>query len=76
MTPTIESLGIDRLSVDQRRALVDAIVDSIHRDEEGDELTDEFRAMIDARLAAHDANPDAAIPWEIVQAKALARIRQ
>ena len=38
------------------------------------ELSDGMKAEIDRRLAAHAANPDAAIPWEQVEAEALTRL--
>ena len=38
------------------------------------ELTEAQKAEIDRRLAAHRANPQAAIPWEQVEAEALARL--
>ena len=31
------------------------------------ELTDELRAELDRRIAEHDADPDSAIPWEVVR---------
>ena len=39
-------------------------------------LTEAQRQEIDRRLAAHRANPQAAIPWEQVEAEALARLRR
>jgi putative addiction module component (TIGR02574 family) len=72
----LESLGIDRLTVDERIALVQAIWDSIAAEVERAPLTDEQKAEIDRRLAAHRANPQAAIPWEQVEAEALARFRK
>ncbi|HXD84900.1 MAG TPA: addiction module protein [Urbifossiella sp.] len=39
-------------------------------------ITDEVKAMLDARIADADANPDAGIPWEVVKAEALKRIRK
>jgi len=38
------------------------------------ELTDAQKAEVDRRLAAHRANPDAAIPWEQIQADAMTRL--
>lgn len=38
-------------------------------------LTDAQNAVIDRRLTAHRANPQAAIPWEQVKAEALARLK-
>ena len=74
MTPTLESLGIDRLSRQERVALVQAIWDSIATEAEASPLTEAQKQEIDRRLAAHRANPDAAIPWDQIEAEALARI--
>ena len=72
----LQSLGIDRLTVDERLALVEEIWDSIADDVERVPLTDAQKQEIDRRLAAHQTNPDAAIPWEQVEAEALARFRK
>jgi hypothetical protein len=37
------------------------------------DLTDEERRLIESRLEAHRRNPDAAIPWEDVEAELIAR---
>ncbi len=67
---TIESLGIDKLSVDDRIVLVEDIMDSIAADED---LTEAQRAELELRLADDDANPDDTVPWEQVEAEATAR---
>jgi putative addiction module component (TIGR02574 family) len=74
MSPTLQALGIDRLSVAERIALVQEIWDSIAADAERSPLTEEQKQEVDRRLAAHRANPQAAIPWEQVEAEALARL--
>ena len=74
MSPTLQALGIDRLSVGERIALVEEIWDSIAADAERSPLTEEQKQEVDRRLAAHRANPQAAIPWEQVEAEALARL--
>ena len=74
MSPTLQALGIDRFSVAERIALVQDIWDSIAADAELSALTDEQKQEIDRRLAAHQANPQAAIPWEQVETEALARL--
>ena len=51
-----------------------AIWDSIAPEAEATELTDAQKAEIDRRLAAHRANPKAAIPWEQTEAEAPARL--
>jgi putative addiction module component (TIGR02574 family) len=67
---------IRSLSVQERLRIVEAIWDSIEADSEDLELTPAQREMLERRLAAHAANPDAVVPWEVVKAEALARIRR
>jgi putative addiction module component (TIGR02574 family) len=74
MSPTLESLGIDRMSVDERLALVGAIWDSIATEVEATPLTDAHKAEVERRWAAHQANPQAAVPWEQVEASTLAEL--
>lgn len=76
MSATLQSLGIDQLTVGERIALVGAIWDSIAAEVERAPLSDAERAEVDRRLAAHRANPSAAVPWEQVEAEALARLRK
>jgi putative addiction module component (TIGR02574 family) len=71
MSPTLQALGIDQLSVAERIALVQAIWDSIAADVEKAPLTEAQRQEVDRRLAAHRANPQAAVPWEQVEAETL-----
>jgi putative addiction module component (TIGR02574 family) len=67
---------VDSWPVEDRVRLVqelwDRLVDQGH--EPG--LTDEMKVEVDRRLAAHRANPKAAIPWEEVEAEALARLQR
>jgi putative addiction module component (TIGR02574 family) len=76
MSPSLQTLGIDRLSVGERLALVQEIWDSIAAEVEQAPLTEAQKQEIDCRLAAHRANPPAAITWEEVEAEALARLRR
>jgi putative addiction module component (TIGR02574 family) len=76
LSPALHALGIDRLSVAERIAIFHDIWDSIAEEVEKAPLTEAQRQEIDRRLAAHDANPHAAIPWEQVQADAVARLQR
>ncbi|MFO0851436.1 MAG: addiction module protein [Gemmataceae bacterium] len=55
----------------ERQWLADELLDRLDQEpmsqDELDEYTSrpEFVAMIERRLAEHDANPDAAIPWDV-----------
>ena len=76
MTPTLQSLGIDRLSVEERIALATAIWDSIIAEPHPPLLTEAQRLELQRRLADHKANPGDVVPWEQVKAEALARFRR
>jgi putative addiction module component (TIGR02574 family) len=76
MAPTIQELGLDRLSVDDRLAVAEAIWDSVARDVEASPLPPAQRAELERRLADSVARPDAVTPWEVVKAKAFARARR
>jgi putative addiction module component (TIGR02574 family) len=76
MSPQLQALGIDKLTVAERIALVPDIWDSIATEVEQSPLTEAQRQEVDRRLAAHRANPQAAIPWEQVEAEALARLHR
>jgi putative addiction module component (TIGR02574 family) len=76
MPSRLEALGIDRLSLEERIALVQEIWDSIASEAQQSALTEAQRQEVDRRLAAHRANPQAAIPWAQVEAEAFARLRR
>ena len=61
-------------SVAERIALVQEIWDSIAEEVERSPLTAAQRDEVDRRLATDRDNPQAAIPWEQVEAEALARL--
>jgi putative addiction module component (TIGR02574 family) len=73
-TTLTSSFGIGRLSVDERLQLVEETWDSIADEVEGSPLTDAQRQEVDRRWAAHLANPQAAVPWEQVEAEILNRL--
>jgi len=76
MSPTLHDLGIDRLSVEDRIALAQAIWESIAAEPPPSFLTDAKRAELERRLADHKANPGDVVAWEQVEAEALARFRR
>ena len=75
MGALLKSLGIDRLSVEERLALVEDLWDSIAEETAATSLTDAQRAELDRRLADHDANPHDVVPWEEVKASITARLK-
>ncbi len=76
MPPTLQALGIDRMSVEDRIALALAIWDSIAAEPHPPLLTEAQRQELQRRLDDHQANPDDVVPWEQIKAEALARFRQ
>ncbi len=76
MPPTVEELGLDRLSIEDRLAVADEIWDSVAREAEAAPLPPGQRAELERRLADSIARPDAVTPWEVVKARALARARK
>lgn len=76
MAPTLQSLGIDQLSVADRLTLVHDIWDSIAHESPVPSISDELRAELDRRIDEDDANPEDVVDWEIVKAEALARSKK
>ncbi|MGH8634441.1 MAG: addiction module protein [Burkholderiales bacterium] len=76
MGVSVKSLGIDRLNVDERLALVEEIWATICADAKAFPLTDEQRAELDRRVADDDSFPDDVVPWDEVKAAARSRLRR
>lgn len=66
---------VKALSVDDRICLVQAIWDSIGAEPAQLELTEAQQLELTRRLANHEANPQAVIPWTDIKAQALSRAR-
>ena len=75
MAPTIQELGIDRLSLEDRVNVAEAIWDNVTREVEATAVPQAQQAELERRLADSIACPDAVTPWEVVKARALARAR-
>jgi putative addiction module component (TIGR02574 family) len=67
MSPSLEQLGIDRLSADDRIELIGAIWDSLSDPVTEDAIPDWHRDELKRRLADAQADADPGIPWEVVQ---------
>lgn len=76
MNVSVKTLGIDRLNVDERLALVEEIWATICADAKAFPLTDAQRAELDRRVADDDAFPDDVVPWDEVKASVRARLGQ
>jgi putative addiction module component (TIGR02574 family) len=73
MPPTLQELGMDRLSAEDRLALAEALWQSVADEVEQIPLSEAQRLELERRLADSKARPDAVVPWEVVKAQALAR---
>ena len=73
MTAILEQLGIDRMSIAERIALAQAILDSVAAEQPRSPLSEAKRRELDRRIADQEANPEDVVPWEDVEAAALAR---
>jgi len=76
MALTMKDLGIDKMSIEDRLALVQEIWDSIATSPEDVPLSEAQRSELERRRAAHAADPNNVIPWEEVKAQALARAKR
>jgi putative addiction module component (TIGR02574 family) len=74
VTTDMKSLGIDRLGIEERLALVDAIWASICADGATFPLAESQRAELDRRFADDEANPDDTLAWEEVRKAAEQRL--
>ncbi len=76
MSPTLEDLGIDQLSQEDRLSLAEAIWESVSRDMERTPLPESQRSELERRLADSIARPEAVTAWEVIKERALARARK
>ena len=71
MVLTMEQFGIDRLTVGQRLELLGLIWDSVTAEGVPTPIPEWHRRELDRRIAAADADPGAALPWDEVRARLL-----
>jgi putative addiction module component (TIGR02574 family) len=74
MVPTLEEMGILRLSREERLALVQAIWDSIVAETPPSPLSAAQREELARRVTEEETTPEAGLPWEEVNARALRRL--
>jgi putative addiction module component (TIGR02574 family) len=72
MGASLKKLGIEKLSVEERIALVEELWDSIAEDTP---LTDAQRAELDRRLEEHSRDPGGVVAWEVIKASITARLK-
>lgn len=77
MNAPIDLAPILALPVEERQAIADLILDSVAADSrnDADELPEAFKAELRRRVAEHEADPSTAIPWEVVKAEILGRVK-
>lgn len=76
MVPTIQELGLDQLSPEDRLSVAEAIWESVVLEVETTPLPETQRAELERRLADSIARPEAVTPWEEIKARALSRARR
>ena len=76
MSVSLKSLGIDRLGVEERIALVEEIWDSIAADSAAVPLTTPQRDELDRRLAGHASHPNDVVSWDEVKASLDERLKK
>ena len=69
MFTTLQSFGLDQLSVAERILLVEELWDSIAADVEQVPLTEAQQEDLQRRMQAYEANPKAGSSWEMVKAR-------
>jgi putative addiction module component (TIGR02574 family) len=73
MSAILQQLGIDRMTIGERITLAQEILDNVAAEQPRPPLSEAKKRELDRRLADHAANPADAVPWEEVEAAALAR---
>lgn len=76
MPPSLRELGLDKLSIEDRLAVAEAILESVALETDDIMLSVELRAELERRLADSIARPDAVISWTEVKARALSRRKE
>jgi putative addiction module component (TIGR02574 family) len=65
----MKSLGLDKLTAEDRLTLLEEIWDSLAATPEAVPITDAQKADLQRRLDAYKDNPKAGSPWEEVKAR-------
>ena len=68
MLPTLEELGIDRLTPQERVMLAQEILETVDLEPAPSALTPAKREELRRRVADHLANPHDVVSWEEIQA--------
>ncbi len=76
MTAILQQLGIDSMTIGERIALAQEILDSVVAEQPRLALSEAKKRELDRRLADQAANPADAVPWEEVEEAARARFHR
>ncbi len=76
MSQSFEDLGIHLMSIEQRIALAQEILDSVIASRPVEPLSEVKKQELERRLADHIENPTDVVPWEQVERDALARFKK
>ena len=75
MSATMKSLGLDRLTDEERLSLAQELWDSVAPPQRPSRLTEEQKRELERRLVEADADPDGGIPWEQVRDEVRAMLK-
>jgi putative addiction module component (TIGR02574 family) len=75
MPISVQELGLDQMSIEDRLVVAEAIWDSVTSEIASSQIPDSQLEELQRRLSDSIARPEAVVPWEHVKAKALARAR-
>jgi putative addiction module component (TIGR02574 family) len=67
---------IESLSDEERAELLGQLAELYSESDPIPELSPEMKAELDRRVAEADANPGAGIPWDVVYAESMKRVRK
>ncbi len=73
---SIQDLGLDRLSLEDRLQLAEAIWDSVVREVESSALPEWQLTELKRRMENSEINPKVLKAWEMIEAEALAKVRK
>jgi putative addiction module component (TIGR02574 family) len=76
MASDLSSLGIDRLTLDERLVLVQEIWNTIADEQPPALLSASQRSELQRRLEDDRLNPDETVAWETVKAEVLSRLKK
>src|SRR4051794_2253674 len=61
---------------EERLRLIGEVWDDLSEEGYPTELTEDLKNLLDRRIEALEKNPEAVVPWELVEARALERFRK